>query len=87
MKEALEPPEPAEENLYHLDLERVRARRMQVLPGSLAEALAALAADTLVQDALGQHVYERFVEAKSQEWDEYRLQVTPWEVQRYLPIY
>ncbi len=87
IKQGMESPEPAEENLYHLDLARVRARHMEVLPGSLAEALEELAKDTLVQDALGQHVYEQFVEAKAQEWDEYRLQVTPWEVKRYLPIY
>ena len=87
IEERMEPPEPAEENLYHLDPARVRARHMEVLPGSLAEALEELTKDTLVQDALGEHVYEQFMEAKTQEWDEYRLQVTPWEVKRYLPIY
>ena len=83
----MKPPEPAEENLYHLDLARIRARHMEVLPGSLAEAIDELGKDTLVQDALGQHVYERFVEAKTQEWDEYRLQVSSWELERYLSIY
>jgi glutamine synthetase len=87
IKQGMTPPEAAEENLYHLDMARVRARHMDVLPGSLAEALDELAKDNLVQDALGQHVYEQFVEAKSQEWDQFRLQVTPWEVERYLPIY
>jgi len=87
IKREMEPPEPAEENLYHLDPARIQARHMEILPGSLAEALEELAKDTVVQDALGQHVYEQFVEAKTQEWDEYRLQVTPWEVERYLPIY
>jgi len=87
IKQGMEPPKPAEENLYHLDLARVRARHMEILPGSLAEALEELARDTLVQDALGRHVYEQFMEAKTQEWDEYRLQVTPWEVKRYLPVY
>jgi glutamine synthetase len=84
IKLGMEPPKAAEENLYHLDMARVRARHMDVLPGSLSEALDELAKDTLVQDALGQHVYERFMEAKTQEWDDYRLQVTPWEVKRYL---
>ena len=36
--------------------------------------------------ALGEHVCERFVEAKREEWDEYRMQVTPWELERYLPV-
>jgi len=87
IKRKIEPPEPAEENLYHLDQAHLRARHMGVLPSSLGQALDELAKDTLVEEALGQHVYEQFVEAKTQEWNEYRLQVTPWEVKRYLPIY
>jgi len=87
IKQAIEPPEPAEENLYHLDLGGAHGPHTELLPGSLAEALDELAKDTLVQDALGHHIYEQFVEAKTQEWDEYRLHVTPWEVKRYLRIY
>ncbi|MEA3345098.1 MAG: type I glutamate--ammonia ligase [Chloroflexota bacterium] len=85
IRQELEPMAPEEENLYDLDL--ARAQHMEVLPGSLDEALEELAKDSLVQKALGQHVYEQFMEAKTQEWNEYRLQVTPWEVERYLPIY
>jgi glutamine synthetase len=58
-----------------------------MLPGSLGEALDCLAEDRVIQDALGPHVYERFVRAKTQEWDDYRIQVTAWETERYLPIY
>ena len=39
-----------------------------------------------ILQALGEHIYERFVEAKREEWDEYRMQVTRWELERYLPI-
>ena len=83
----LTPPEPAEEDLYSMDEARRRARHMEVLPGSLEEALHCLADDVVIQDALGPHVYEQFVEAKIQEWDEYRTRVTPWEVERYLRTY
>jgi glutamine synthetase len=81
------PPEAFEENLYDLDEARRRARQVEMLPGSLKEALDCLAEDKVVQDALGPHVYERFVRAKTQEWDDYRIQVNPWEVGRYLAIY
>jgi len=86
IKRELELPPPVEENLYHFNEERRRERGIDMLPGSLFEALDALRQDTVIQDGLGEHVYERFVEAKQEEWDEYRMQVTPWELQRYLPV-
>jgi len=82
----LTPPEAFEENLYDLNEARRRARRVDTLPGSLREALSCLAEDKVIQNALGQHIYERFVRAKMQEWNDYRIQVSPWEIERYLPI-
>ena len=87
VEESAIPPEPFEENLYQLDESRRRARRVEVLPGSLKEALECLAEDAVIQDALGSHVYERFVRAKQQEWDDYCIQVSKWEVDRYLAVY
>jgi glutamine synthetase len=86
IKRELELPPPVEENLYHFNEERRRERGIDMLPGSLVEALDELRRDTVIQEGLGEHVYERFVEAKQEEWDEYRMQVTPWELQRYLPV-
>ena len=80
----LEPPEPVEENLYHLDEAKLASRKIRQLPGTLSEALEELAADEVIRDALGEHVFERFVEAKREEWDEYRMQVSGWETGRYL---
>jgi glutamine synthetase len=77
-------PDAAEEDLYHVD---PRARGLETLPGSLGDALAELERDEVVAAALGPHILERFVEAKTQEWDEYRLHVSQWELGRYLPIY
>ncbi len=78
-------PEPMEEDLYHLD--EVRRQRMVTLPGSLKEALDELEKDDVIREALGPHVYDRFYEAKLQEWNAYRLQVTPWELESYLATY
>jgi glutamine synthetase len=77
-------PDAAEEDLYHVD---PRARGLETLPGSLGDALTELQRDEVITGALGPHIVERFVEAKTQEWDEYRLFVSQWELDRYLPIY
>ncbi len=80
----LKPPEPAEENLYHVDVAR---RSLPAMPRSLGEALEELRRDEVIQVALGGHLFERYVEAKTSEWEDYRRTVNQWEVDRYLPIY
>jgi glutamine synthetase len=80
-------PDPVEENLYHLDEAKLQSRKIRQLPGTLSEALDELAADEVIREALGDHVFERFVEAKREEWDAYRMQVTGWETARYLEAF
>ena len=84
IKHSMVLPEAAEEDLYQVD---PRARQLETLPGSLGDALAALQRDDVIADALGQHVLERFVEAKTLEWESYSVAVSQWELARYLPIY
>ncbi len=84
LERKLEPPAPVEENLYHLDAAKLESRNIRQLPGTLREALDELRADSVIIEALGEHIFERFVEAKTEEWDEYRMQVSDWEVERYL---
>lgn len=84
IEKRMSPMPPAEEDLYHVD--GIRAG-LETLPGDLGEALEELQADEVIQAAMGQHVYERYVEAKSQEWNEYRLYVSQWELDRYLTRY
>jgi glutamine synthetase len=83
----LEPPPISNENLYHLDDRGREARHMGTLPSSLGEALAELKRDELMREALGSHVFDRFVEAKTIEWQEYCMQVSEWELDRYLKVY
>jgi glutamine synthetase len=71
-------------NIYHLTPKEVADRGIPILPGSLAEALEALSADDVVKDALGKDLYEAFVRAKTAEWEDYRIHVTDWEIERYL---
>jgi glutamine synthetase len=87
VKRNLPVPAAVEENLYEFDATMLARHNVQTLPGSLREALDELERDELVRDTLGPHVYERFMEAKRQEWEDYRLRVTPWEVERYLEIF
>jgi glutamine synthetase len=83
----LSPPEPVEENLYHFDTAKLSSRGIRQLPGTLREAIDELSADAVISDALGEHILERFIEAKNEEWDEYRMQVSAWEVDRYLEAF
>jgi glutamine synthetase len=83
----LTPPDPVEENLYHFDAAKLESRRIKQLPGTLREAIDELSRDTVIREALGDHIFERFVEAKREEWDEYRTQVSSWEVDRYLEAF
>ncbi len=83
----LESPPITNEDLYHLDDQRRQERGLGTLPGSLGEALEELKRSTLVRQALGAHIFERFVEAKTIEWQEYCIQVSDWELERYLARY
>ncbi len=85
VRRELPAPEATEENLYQLD--QVRRAALGVLPGSLNQALDALEKDEVVCAALGPHIAERFISAKRLEWDDWRLDVTPWELAKYLPNY
>jgi glutamine synthetase len=77
-------PAPVEESLFEMDAATIAAKSIKELPGTLGEALEELAKDEVIREALGDHVYNHFVEAKRAEWDEYRTQVSDWEVGRYL---
>ncbi len=81
----LTPPKPLNNvNLYHLNAEERQKMGVGELPGSLAEALTELAKDQVLLDALGPVAYEAFNRAKWEEWDEYRIHVTDYEIERYL---
>ena len=74
-----------DENLYEMD--RIRRNTLARLPGSLEEALEELDKDDVIREALGAHTFERFVGAKQLEWEDYRLEVSSWELNKYLPNY
>jgi glutamine synthetase len=79
-------PEPMETNLYHLTPEQRRERGIVSLPETLGEAIDELAESELVRKALGPHIFDAYVRLKRQEWDDYRVQLTGWELSRYLKV-
>ena len=80
----LTPPPPVNEDVYDFDKRDLRERAIGTLPDTLAEALDALEQDEVIQEALGPAITAAFMRAKRAEWDEYRIQVTNWELERYL---
>lgn len=80
----LEPPDPVEEDIYEMSEQERQTRDIATLPRSLDEALDTLAKDEVVTAAVGTHILERFLAARRREAAEARLEVTPWEVERYL---
>ena len=85
IEQGYELPPEAVDDIYELtDAER-RAMGIRSLPTDLGEALEEMEASELVAEALGEHVFDYFLRNKHAEWSEYRAQVTPWELGRYLP--
>ncbi len=84
IENSTEPPAPVNKNIYTMSA-RERARsKIASLPGNLQEAVDALEKSALMKEALGEHTFTRFVEAKRQEWSEYIAQVHGWELEHYL---
>jgi len=86
IEEKYELPDPMEKNLYHLTDEERKALGIESLPSSLGEAIAITESSELVRETLGTHAFERFIQVKKWEWDEFRTQVTEYELKKYLPI-
>ncbi|HMB49104.1 type I glutamate--ammonia ligase [Natronoarchaeum rubrum] len=84
IKRELDCPDPVRENIYEFDEEKRDEYGIETLPPNLGAAVDALEDDEVIQDALGEHVAEKFVEAKQAEYDEYKAEVSEWEIDSYL---
>ncbi|MFC7320534.1 type I glutamate--ammonia ligase [Halobacillus campisalis] len=83
----LEAPAPVDRNIYVMNKKEREAHGVQDLPATLYDALVELEKDEIMVQALGEHLFEHFVEAKEIEWDMFRTQVHPWEREQYLQTY
>ena len=86
IEKGYEVPEPIEENVYEMTEEERDKRGIDTLPASLLEAIQITEKSELVRKALGDHVFGAFIQNKKIEWDQYRTQVTEYELQKYLAI-
>ncbi|KLV18133.1 type I glutamate--ammonia ligase [Niallia circulans] len=81
------PPAPVDRNIYIMSKEERIAEGIVDLPSTLAQALDELKQNETMIDALGEHIFDHFVEAKEIEWDMFRVQVHPWERDQYMEMY
>ncbi|MBI5523972.1 MAG: glutamine synthetase [Desulfarculus sp.] len=79
-------PTPIEEDIFEMGPKELKKHKINSMPGSLGEAVEITAKSSLVKECLGEHVFEQFVENKRIEWDKFRIHVSQWELDRYLPI-
>jgi len=78
--------EPVEEDIFHMSEAERLQRGIAALPGSLYEAITEFEKSDLVRRTLGDHIFKKFLDNKKIEWDTYRIQVTGYEIERYLPL-
>ncbi len=79
-------PDPIEKDVYHLSVDERKELGIDSLPGSLIEAIELTEASDLVREALGEHVFNNFILSKKVEWDDYRMKIHPYELEKFLPI-
>jgi glutamine synthetase len=86
IEKGYELPEPMERNLYHLSPDERKKLGIEQLPETLGEAIEIAAESELILKTLGEHVFTRLIEIKRQEWEDYRTQLSAWEMEKYLPV-
>jgi glutamine synthetase len=79
--------EPTETDIFEMDEKARIAAGIDSLPGNLFEAIKEVEKSALVKEALGDHIFEKFIENKKKEWDRFRIHVSDFEIEHYLPIY
>lgn len=87
IKKKIMPPNPVNENIYSMDESQLKKYGIENLPSNLKEALEEFKKDKVLQQGLTEHIISNYLRAKYQEWENYSLQVHPWELEQYLAVY
>jgi glutamine synthetase len=77
-------PDPVNLDIYHMTTAEMDAAGVTCLPANLHEAIEALKGNPLAKEALGDHIYAKYIEGKEKEWDGWRTAVTDWEINTYM---
>ncbi|MEM2210302.1 MAG: type I glutamate--ammonia ligase [Nitrososphaerales archaeon] len=84
VKKKIDPGDPVDEDVYKMSVERRRALGIKELPTTLRDALEEMKSDEVIHQTLGKHIFDAFIEYKMNDWNQYCLYVTPWEIMKYL---
>lgn len=84
IKNQMEPPKAVNGNIFELSEREMKRSKIESIPANLHQAIVAMKTDPFIKEVLGDHVFNKYVEAKEAEWDQYRKQVTQWEIDEYL---
>lgn len=87
IKKKMMPPEGITTNIYAMTEAERKEKGIENLPGTLEEAMREFKKDPFIKEALGEHVYEKYLEGKLKEWDDYRTKISQWEIDEYLTKY
>ncbi len=87
IREEIDPGKPQEDNLYELTEQQRADRGIEFLPKNLDEAVAAFAADPLIEQTLGEELKQEFIKYKQQEWNSYHQSISAWEIERYSHLF
>ncbi len=84
IEKEISPEEPVQEDIYEFTEEKRKEYGIETLPENLHQAIKSLENDKIIKNALGPHITEKFIQAKKSEWNNYKAQVSNWEIQKYL---
>ncbi len=87
VKNRLTPPPPTDVNIFRMTPQEKDQAGIASMPANLHEAVAILKANPIAKETLGAHIYQKYIEGKEIEWDQFRIAVTSWEIDNYLAIY
>ncbi|MBN2811829.1 MAG: type I glutamate--ammonia ligase [Spirochaetales bacterium] len=87
IREKLVPPAPVDGNIYELTPAQRKKLKIENLPGDLNEAVQEMKKDPLIKQVLGNHIFEKYIEAKEKEWLDYKVRISQWEIDQYLTTY
>ncbi len=87
IKNKISPPAEMAANIYNMTAAERESAGIRSLPGSLAEAVKELKHNEVMKKMLGEHVFNKFIQGKQMEWDDYRTRVSQWEIDSYLSTY
>lgn len=87
VKNKMTPPPSVDKDIFKMTDAEMTEAGINVMPGSLKEAIEELKVNPIAKETLGAHIFEKYIEAKEKEWDSYRTAVTDWELDTYLDVY